>query len=255
MAKAMLDEILRMMDSGESGALTPEALVAHLDQFMADPPEEKLKRMAADDTAGKEAKERFWSAGAIACADNTIVLRKPIDSDRDGFLRLQQEYSSLRSLLKDDGYCTRIWNGHNENTALMLSITQNGEYIGYCGIKDLAQKPWEIAIELLPEWTHHKIGTTAVSAMLDAVKERLDVVDFSVKIDPTNTASQGLFEKLGAKPSGVSKFILHDEEEIRQCEEANLHRIDDTLIAAAQKFHVEPRKLLSHVLEYRLCWN
>lgn len=48
--------------------------------------------------------------------------------------------------------------------------------------------------------------------MLDAVKERLDVVDFSVKIDPTNTASQGLFEELGAKPNGISKFILHDEE-------------------------------------------
>ena len=48
--------------------------------------------------------------------------------------------------------------------------------------------------------------------------------------------------------------MLHKEEDIRKSEEENLQEIDDKLMEVAEKFGVEPRKLLSHVLEYRLEW-
>lgn len=211
---------------------------------------ENVKRAAA-----KSAKERFREFGDISCCNGTILLRKVADSDRAAFLRLQQEYSPLRSLLKDDKFCSDIWGKHNDDSALMLSIEKDREYIGYCGIKDISGECREIAIELLPEWTHQGIGTAAITAMLDALNTRLGIADFRVRIDPANIESQGLFEKLGAKPKGISEFILHNEDEIRQCEEENLHLIDEKLIAIAQKFGVEPRKLLSHVLEYTLHWN
>lgn len=255
MAKTVIDEILQIIESDESKTITKEELIAHIDKITAELPEGKLEKRLIDDTAGKSIRERFWQYGNVSCDDSTLLLRNTVDSDRDSFLRLQREYSALRSLLEEDGYCSLIWRDHNDNTALMLSITENGEYVGYCGIKDLSKKPWEIAIELLPEWTHRGIGTTVITAMLDAVKERLGVVDFRVRIDPANIASQNLFEKLGAQPNGISKFILHKEEEIRQCEEANLHLINDALITIAKKFDVEPRKLLSHVLEYTLSWR
>lgn len=38
-------------------------------------------------------------------------------------------------------------------------------------------------------------------------------------------------------------------------EEENLTKIDDQLITVARKFNVEPRQLLSHVLEYKLHWD
>ena len=47
--------------------------------------------------------------------------------------------------------------------------------------------------------------------------------------------------------------IQRNERRIVQKEE-NLDKIDDQLIHVAQKFGVEPRKLLSHVLEYKLNW-
>lgn len=53
----------------------------------------------------------------------------------------------------------------------------------------------------------------------------MGVKKFRVKIDADNYASQRLFEKLGAIPYGI-----------------------------AEQFGVEPRKLLSHVLEYELNW-
>ncbi len=253
--RAMMDEVLRMIDSSESETIRPEEIVAHMKQFMADPPAEKVEKAASDDAAGLEIKKRFWNFGNISCKNEEILLRDVLDSDKDGYLHLQQAYSSLRSLLQDERYCEKIWRDHTDHTALILSIVKNNEYIGYCGIKDLSKSRWEIAIELLPQWTHQGIGSVVIPAMLDALKNRLSVDNFRVRIEPTNTASQGLFEKLGAKPNGISKFILQNEDEIQQCEETNMHLIDDSLIAVAKKFEVEPRKLLSHVLEYTLHWS
>lgn len=64
-----------------------------------------------------------------------------------------------------------------------------------------------------------------------------------------------MFEKLGATPYGIAENILHEEEDMRNCEEENLELIDDQLIHIAEKFAVEPRKLLSHVLEYEFKWE
>lgn len=254
-AKSMFDEILRMMDSNERETLSPEEIVAHLNQFMAAPPAEKVEKAINDNAADQGIKNRFWSFGNISCKNGELLLRDVLDSDREGYLQLQREYSSLRSLLQEERYCTRIWNDHIANTSLILSVVKDGEYAGYCGIKDMSKEQWEIAIELLPEWTHQGIGSAVISAMLDAIKEHLGIFDFRVRIDPANFASQGFFEKLGARPNGISKFILQNESEIRQCEETNLHLIDAALIAVAERFHVEPRKLLSHVLEYTLHWD
>lgn len=73
-------------------------------------------------------------------------------------------------------------------------------------MKDTSEKPWELAIELLPEWRRKGIGTAAVRAMLDAVGSRLGKTVFRIRIDPNNTASQRLFEKLGASPNTILKF-------------------------------------------------
>lgn len=89
---------------------------------------------------------------------------------------------------------------------------------------------------------------------MSEMKSRVQKREFRVKIDSDNYASQGLFEKLGAVPYGIAEFMLHKEEDIRKCEEENLQEIDDKLMEVAEKFGVEPRKLLSHVLEYRLEW-
>lgn len=255
MAKAMMDELLRMIDSNKGKPIDLEEIVAHMNQFMADPPAEKVEKSINDDAIGQEFKNRFWSFGNISCQNGELLLRDVLDRDKAGYFQLQQEYSSLRSLLQDEQYCKKIWRIHTDHTSLMLTIARDDEYVGYCGIKDLPKAQWEIAIELLPKWTRQGIGCAAISAMLDALKCRLSVDHFRVRIDPNNLASQGLFEKLGAQPNGISKFILQSEEEIQQCEEVNLHLIDDTLIAVAKKFEVEPRKLLSHVLEYTLHWN
>ena len=82
----------------------------------------------------------------------------------------------------------------------------------------------------------------------------LGINQFRVRIDPGNHASQKMFEKLGAIPNGISEFLIHDKATLEKCEEGNLHLIDADTISLAEKFGVEPRKLLSHILEYSLPW-
>ena len=157
-------------------------------------------------------------------------------------------------MLNEQAYCDMAWNEHVEPKALMLTISKDGSYVGYCGIKSTAEENWEIAIELLPQWVNQGIGYQAITAMIDAIATRLGVSSFRVRIDPGNRASQKLFEKLGAQPNGVSEFLIHDQAALEKVEEDNLHFIDENLIALAAQFDVEPRKLLSHVLEYTLTY-
>lgn len=158
-------------------------------------------------------------------------------------------------MLKEEAYRNMLWNEHIEYKALMFSIIVNNEYVGYCGIKNTTHEQWEIAIEILNEWKHKGIGYKAISVMLDEIKNRLNVSEFRVRIDVKNYPSQKLFEKLGAEPNGISEFMLHGESDIIRCEEENIYMIDNRMLELAKKFNVEPRRLLSHVLEYKLAWN
>lgn len=91
--------------------------------------------------------------------------------------------------------------------------------------------------------------------MLNEMESRLGITKYTVRIEPSNLASQKLFEKLGSIPSGIADIWFQEQTTIEKCEEAGLHLIDDNMIEVAKKFHVEPRQLLSHVLEYELIWD
>ena len=251
-----LQEALDILDANDRKTFDQkkEAVINHLRNCKEPEPFDAPADRSVADKMGQQIKNEFWRRGNIACPECDIILRKVEDADREGYLELQREYSIMKSMLKEPVYCDMAWNEHVEPKALMLSIIENGNYIGYCGIKSTVQNPWEIAIEILPDWTKNGIGYMAVTAMLEAIKARLGVVAFRVRIDPGNQASQKLFEKLGAVPNGISEFLMHDENALEKFEEDNLHLIDEHLIALADKFNVKPRKLLSHVLEYTLFW-
>lgn len=241
-------------DDGKTFEEKKEAVIDFLSSKEAELTEILVDRAIMEKT-GLRIKTEFWRSGSVTSPDPTMILRDVEDADRDGFLSIQQEYSLMKSMLSEEVYRDMIWREHCEDRAMNMSIVKEGTYIGYCGIKNTAQEPWEIAIEIHPDWTKKGIGPVAISAMLDEIKARLGITEFRVRIDPGNSASQKMFERLGAVPNGISKYLIDDPSIIEQCEENNLHLIDDAVIALAEKFGVEPRKLLSHILEYTLTWS
>lgn len=256
--ESTVQEVLDILeaDDGKTFDEKKDIILKHLKSYKET---EDLAEVLADyamaDMKGQEIKDTFWGTGNVICQDSSVVLRNVEESDREPFFEMQREYSPMKSMLEEESYRTLLWKEHLAEKALTLSIEKDGTYIGYCGIKNTSQAPWEIAIELLPQWTKQGIGPVAISAMLDAIKARLGASEFRVRIDPGNSASQRMFERLGAIPNGISEFLLHDQEVMDQCEENNLHLIGEDTIALAEKFGVEPRKLLSHVLEYTLTWS
>ena len=216
---------------------------------------ERLIDIATNDEMGKKIYKKFWAMGECIITENEIILRKVQDSDKDIFIELQKENNIVKSMMKEEAYRNMLWNEHIEYKALMFSIVVDNEYVGYCGIKNTTHEQWEIAIEILNKWKHKGIGYRAISVMLDEIKNRLNVSEFRVRIDAENYPSQRLFEKLGAEPNGISEFLLHEEADIRRCEEENIHLLDERIQELAKQFNVEPRRLLSHVLEYKLMWD
>ena len=216
---------------------------------------ERLIDIATNDEMGKKIYKKFWAMGECIITENEIILRKVQDSDKHIFIELQKENNIVKSMMKEEAYRNMLWNEHIEYNALMFSVIVDNEYAGYCGIKNTTHEQWEIAIEILNKWKHKGIGYRAISVMLDEIKNRLNVSEFRVRIDAENYPSQRLFEKLGAEPNGISEFLLHEEADIRRCEEENIHLLDERIQKLAKQFNVEPRKLLSHVLEYKLMWD
>ena len=196
---------------------------------------ERVLSAAINDEKGRCWKEKFWQAGETLQSNGHVILRKVKETDREMFLELQRETSMMRSMLKEEGYRLMLWDEHIQDKALMATIEVDDEYAGYCGINNLSKEYWEISIELREKWRRQGIGYNALKIFLSEMKSRVQKREFRV-------------------PYGIAEFMLHKEEDIRKCEEENLQEIDDKLMEVAEKFGVEPRKLLSHVLEYRLEW-
>lgn len=253
----VLQEALDILDAddGKSFEEKRDAVIQRLTQKDDTELSRLLVERAIADKEGAETKTSFWKSGTIIPVNETIFLRPVEPCDRKIFDTLQKANPLIQSMEDKEPFLDLVWHEHNEDKSLMMSIVMGRDYIGYCGIKNISQPIWEIAIELLPEWTKHGIGFLALAAMLDEMKSRLGVSKYIVRIEPTNMASQKLFEKLGARPCGIVDLWFNEQSTLEKCEEAGLHLIDDDMIEVAKKFNVEPRKLLSHVLEYELLWS
>lgn len=212
------------------------------------------KEKETDTAAGERIIEKFWN-DSIQVQKGQIRLRKVCKDDKYKFFELQSENSIIPDMFHDKLFKEDVWKEHISCPTLACTILHNDEYVGYCAIKDVTRTEWEISIETLKYWHGKGIGYEAIKTFLTMVKERLQVDTFRVRIEADNYASQRLFEKLGAVPNGLSEFLLHNPEEMIKCEERLLHLIDERMIEVANKFQVEPRKLLTHVLEYKLKWE
>lgn len=244
-------DITQILDSEENKMI--EEKLAEIDTYM----DERLqcfKKKDTDTEVGEGIREKFWDCGTLFQREE-ITLRKVCQEDKNNFYELQRETSITPHMFQKEDFQESLWQEHIVSPMLACTILKNDKYVGYCAIKDVTKAEWEISIELLECWHGKGIGYKALKIFLDMIKERIQVCTFRVRTESDNYISQRLFEKLGAVPAGISEFLLHDSEEIIRYEEKYLYLIDEKLIEVANKFQVEPRKLLSHVLEYKLEWH
>ena len=136
--------------------------------------EKDLNTATKNENADK-IKEKFWSGGNIINRDAYIQIRMIQETDKSRFIELQKEVYTMRSMLQDEEYQDMMWNEHIHGSSMMFAIEADGEYAGYCGINNVFQENWEIAIELLKKFRQKGIGYTAIKIMLSEIKARLGV--------------------------------------------------------------------------------
>lgn len=90
----------------------------------------------------------FWKQGNPIPTAHGIKLRRIEASDRENYLALAKEYVLVPRFFEEEMFLEMLWEEHNDSRALILVITMDGEYAGYCGIKNVESSPWEIMIEL-----------------------------------------------------------------------------------------------------------
>ena len=208
-----------------------------------------------------ESKRSIWDFSAekrqpVLVRDGDIVIRPFNTHDIDFYWDIKVQYSEyyrvilmVEKIRKESLFLLDIF----APESIYCVIENNNESVGYLGIKDTACDPWEVAIELDGKHTHCGFGSRCIPLFLNELSRITGKTEFRATVMPDNIPSQRCFEKLGAKLIGICNdgYIRLPEEQAK-FEETHMDLIDDNIRGLAGWLGVEPRKLLTHVLEYRM---
>ena len=219
-----------------------------------------MRRSLKEQEAGRETYEKHpWDfslekAMKVLTSDGSLDIC-PICSDNKVFYCGIRRYwlrmngmESIADQVDDDA----IWQQTQEDSTFYCTVKLSDKPIGYVAIKDTRESIWEIVAEFDPSFCNKGYGTKSIMLFLKAVQDITMCDLYCAKIEVENIASQKCFTKLGAELIGITNGAIEDEEEKAQFENENLDRIDANMIKLAERLQIEPRKLLSHVLEYHL---
>ena len=236
------------------------------DKFPRGSPEREAiyKQLLDDIVKGLEERARqrlIWDfskekSQRIFAIDDDLTLRPLNTSDVDFYWDIKKQYSAYyRLILK-----TEIHRRESMFIADMCVpesfyciIASQENPIGYLGIKDTEKDIWELAIELDGQYTHHGFGSRSIVLFLNKISQITGKTLFRAKVMPDNIPSQKCFEKIGSKLIGVCNegFIRLPEEKAKY-EAEHLNLIDDNIRELAARLDVEPKRLLTDVLEYHI---
>ncbi len=189
--------------------------------------------------------------------DDVVTIRPVSAKDLDFFINLRMEYSAICSTIIN-------MNLHSRESVFLTDLCQPATFfciiedtrqvaIGYLGIKDTRKEIWELAIELDKQYTHQGYCSRSIKLYLNEICRITGKKVYRATVESDNIASQRCFESIGAELAGLCySGILRTPKDRTRFEEENLNLIDNNMRSLADRLGVEPRKLLSHVLEYRM---
>ena len=246
-----LQDLAERKDTDENAAKEYDTLQNQEIQHLKDELEKLTQKSSGK--AWNFSKEKSQS---IFAEDDVLEL-KPLTADYyDLYIKTRAEYAYTPNYYLDPEKREFILSEFNQDESLFLAVINksNNAYMGYVGLKDTTRNLWEFSIELLPEYCKQGNGYRAIKCFLKKVSEITGDAkqQFMALVEVDNIPSQKLMLKLGGRLIDIYDYIFHDEERAEEFEEEHLDEITDHMIELAEELMVEPRKLLSHVLDYRI---
>ena len=190
----------------------------------------------------------------VFAEDSRITLRPMAEGDQEFYYSVYSEYAYLVNALEGDSYKAIIWNQAMAEEALTCVIerVEDGAKIGYIGVKDTSEPTWELVIELKKDYCGKHYGRDAIQMFFDTITEITGEAVFRARVEVDNIPCQNCMDAIGARLIGICNILNYPEEFQNEYEEQNLDQITPHMCELAEKLQVEPRKLLSHVLEYHI---
>ena len=202
-------------------------------------------------------KESVLDTFSILAEDEEIILTRIQESEFEKYKEVLCDnitFSGMKLLLQNPEYVKSLFEDLLQDEGFYCSIwrKKNKIFCGYCGVKKIGVGRPELAIELLKAMQGQGIGTRAIHLLMAVYMRENEFEYFRCRVASDNYVSQHLFEKLGAIPNGISTLFGDNKKTQKLIEDKNKHLIDEKMRRTAEKFGVEPQKLLSHILEYKL---
>lgn len=246
-----LQELAEIKDTDENAAKEYDALLNEEMQHLKDELEKLTQKSSGK--AWDFSKEKNKS---VFAEDDMLELKPLTVVYYDLYIKTRAEYAYNSNYYLDPDKREFVLCEFNQEESFYLVVIRKSDNacMGYVGLKDTTRNLWEFCIELLPEYCNQGYGYNAVKLFLKKISEitQNDKQQFMALVEVDNIASQKLMLKLGGRLIDIYDYTFHDEERAEEFEEEHLNEITDHMIELAEELMVEPRKLLSHVLDYRI---
>lgn len=229
-------------------------VMSRLDEMIAASDRMLQKFQVPDDgwDFGREKSYPVFAEGA------TLRLRPFADGDERLYYEIRESYKIFEKNVPDAEMIAVYWSETQRGSAFYCVVQRvsDSEKLGYIALKDTSKDVWEVAIELLPAYCGRGYGTEAIPLFLNRVRAITEKDQYQFVVEVDNIPCQRCMEKIRARLTGVVNLVFDDPERAERFEEDNLDLISNRIEELALELGIEPRKLLSHVLDYRLClWD
>lgn len=148
-------------------------------------------------------KEYYFKENGFFAEDNDFLLRAPMETDREDYLKLCVEIFCMPNIYEDEQFKEILWQAVlKENLAVFIINKTNNEFCGYVVLKNYISDTPEIGIDLLKKYQNKGIGYRMVKLLMETTYKIHKVKYFIVRIYSDNLHSQNLYKKFGAVPLG-----------------------------------------------------
>lgn len=188
-------------------------------------------------------------------SDEIVVVRPLTLSDEDFYISIRAQWRALYRELAESDRRGNIIEETQKPEAFCCVIERVLDHasLGYVAVSDTSRDLWELSIELDEKYMYQGYGPRAIRLFLNKLGAIVGKQVFQARVEVDNLASQHCMEGLGAELVGISSTsALPTEKQAKDFEERHLDLIDDHMRELATRLGIEPRSLLSHVLDYRI---
>ena len=119
-----------------------------LKQSSGSPFVERLLELAAAEKQGSKTKTEFWKKGDFIPAADGIILRAVQPFDREPYLVLQEHYCLMKSMIKEESFREMLWEEHNEDRALMMTVIKGNELLDTVALRTRQKIPGKLLLSL-----------------------------------------------------------------------------------------------------------